>query len=292
MYVRRVIGLPLVSSSVPKRFRGVPAFGLFTVNRMTFCTKTRPEQVSPSDQLHDKPQEPISLSSSTNDTQSQQTNDNSASDQHDTQTTQQKESSTPVQANNTQPAEQDSNNVLSSQTSNDNNNTQAPKNESSTSSQTNDTLKASEEEEMPTDKMEKMRIMVEKYGPTLIAVQIFLGTASLTICWVLVATVLDVPAILAMNGFYELAQSQAFAKGGTVAIAFATHKALFPARLALSFAITPAVSRMNRDNSPFVRALGEFVDGVPVLAKFRDEVWPQFMKIAFPKLPQSKGKDE
>jgi hypothetical protein len=49
--------------------------------------------------------------------------------------------------------------------------------------------------------------MVEKYGPTLIAVQIAVGITSLTLCWALVATVLDVPAILAINGFRELANS-------------------------------------------------------------------------------------
>lgn len=81
--------------------------------------------------------------------------------------------------------------------------------------------------------------LLAKYGGAYLATSISLAIVSFSICYLLVDNGVDVASLLAKVG---IAPSDTSEKAGTVAIAYAAHKAASPIRFPPTVALTPVVA--------------------------------------------------
>eukprot|EP01024_Parvocaulis_polyphysoides_P025571 TRINITY_DN23267_c1_g1_i1.p1 TRINITY_DN23267_c1_g1~~TRINITY_DN23267_c1_g1_i1.p1 ORF type:complete len:182 (-),score=14.12 TRINITY_DN23267_c1_g1_i1:165-710(-) len=81
--------------------------------------------------------------------------------------------------------------------------------------------------------------LLAKYGSAYLATSISLAIVSFSLCYLLVSVGVDVPSLLDKFG---LKLNEAGEKVGTVAIAYAAHKALSPVRFPPTVALTPVVA--------------------------------------------------
>jgi len=87
--------------------------------------------------------------------------------------------------------------------------------------------------------------LLKKYGIAYLATSIPLAIISFAICYVLVDSGVDVQSILTKIGLAsETANSEAAGKVGTVAIAYAAHKAASPIRFPPTVILTPTVAKL------------------------------------------------
>lgn len=87
--------------------------------------------------------------------------------------------------------------------------------------------------------------LLKKYGVAYLATSIPLAIVSFAICYVLVDAGVDVQGLLMKIGIgSETASSDAAEKAGTVAIAYAAHKAASPIRFPPTVLLTPVVAKM------------------------------------------------
>jgi len=88
---------------------------------------------------------------------------------------------------------------------------------------------------------ESAKSLLKKYGIAYLATSIPLAIVSFTLCYVLVDNGVDVGSLLAKVG---IENSGAVDKAGTVAIAYAAHKAASPIRFPPTVLLTPVVAKM------------------------------------------------
>lgn len=88
---------------------------------------------------------------------------------------------------------------------------------------------------------ESAKSLLKKYGIAYLATSIPLAIISFTLCYVLVDNGVDVGALLAKVG---IENSGAADKAGTVAIAYAAHKAASPIRFPPTVLLTPVVAKI------------------------------------------------
>ena len=88
---------------------------------------------------------------------------------------------------------------------------------------------------------ESAKSLLKKYGIAYLATSIPLAIVSFTLCYVLVDNGVDVGSLLAKVG---IENSGAADKAGTVAIAYAAHKAASPIRFPPTVILTPVVAKM------------------------------------------------
>ena len=86
--------------------------------------------------------------------------------------------------------------------------------------------------------------LLKKYGIAYLATSIPLAIVSFAVCYILVDTGIDVESLLhRLPGFQEIDLSNGGAKAGTVAIAYAAHKAISPLRFPPTVILTPMVAK-------------------------------------------------
>jgi Protein of unknown function (DUF1279) len=88
---------------------------------------------------------------------------------------------------------------------------------------------------------ESAKSLLKKYGIAYLATSIPLAIVSFALCYVLVDSGVDVSALLAKVG---IENSGAADKAGTLAIAYAAHKAASPIRFPPTVLLTPIVAKM------------------------------------------------
>lgn len=81
--------------------------------------------------------------------------------------------------------------------------------------------------------------LLAKYGSAYLITSISLSAVSFGLCYVLVTAGVDVPALLARVGITASTQTET---AGTVALAYAAHKAASPIRFPPTVALTPFVA--------------------------------------------------
>jgi len=92
---------------------------------------------------------------------------------------------------------------------------------------------------------ESAKSLLKKYGVAYLATSIPLALVSFAICYVLVDNGVDVQGLLMKIGIGgESANSDAAEKAGTVAIAYAAHKAASPIRFPPTVLLTPVVAKL------------------------------------------------
>lgn len=84
--------------------------------------------------------------------------------------------------------------------------------------------------------------LLKKYGSAYLVTSITLALISFSLCYIAVDAGVDVPTLLGRFGLAVDADS-AWDKGGTVALAYAAHKALSPVRFPPTVALTPVVAQ-------------------------------------------------
>ncbi|KAG7674565.1 putative Protein FAM210B, mitochondrial [Nannochloris sp. 'desiccata'] len=89
-------------------------------------------------------------------------------------------------------------------------------------------------------KGEQAKELLKKYGSAYLITSISFALVSFAACYALVASGVDVGAVLAKFGLQVTDTSE---KVGTFAIAYAAHKALSPVRFPPAVALTPAVAK-------------------------------------------------
>ena len=89
-------------------------------------------------------------------------------------------------------------------------------------------------------KGEQAKELLKKYGSAYLITSISFAIVSFAACYALVASGVDVGAVLAKIGLQVTDTSE---KVGTFAIAYAAHKALSPVRFPPTVALTPAVAK-------------------------------------------------
>jgi hypothetical protein len=87
---------------------------------------------------------------------------------------------------------------------------------------------------------ESAKSLLQKYGIAYLATSIPLALVSFTICYALVDAGVDVAALLDKVGI----QTDWSEKAGTVAIAYAAHKAASPIRFPPTVLLTPVVAKL------------------------------------------------
>jgi len=87
---------------------------------------------------------------------------------------------------------------------------------------------------------ESAKSLLKKYGIAYLATSIPLAIVSFAICYLLVDNGVDVASLLAKVGI----ESSAAEKGGTIAIAYAAHKAASPIRFPPTVILTPIVANL------------------------------------------------
>ncbi|CAL8470079.1 g9621 [Coccomyxa elongata] len=90
-------------------------------------------------------------------------------------------------------------------------------------------------------KGQQAKDLLKRYGSAYLITSISFAIVSFAACYALVSAGVDVGALLAKVGLNVNATSE---KVGTVAIAYAAHKALSPVRFPPTVALTPVVARM------------------------------------------------
>mmetsp|Transcript_15452 Transcript_15452/g.28763 ORF Transcript_15452/g.28763 Transcript_15452/m.28763 type:complete len:170 (-) Transcript_15452:234-743(-) len=88
---------------------------------------------------------------------------------------------------------------------------------------------------------ESAKSLLKKYGIAYLATSIPLAIVSFAICYVLVDNGVDVGALLAKVGIESTGAAD---KAGTLAIAYAAHKAASPIRFPPTVILTPVVAKM------------------------------------------------
>lgn len=92
---------------------------------------------------------------------------------------------------------------------------------------------------------ESAKSLLKKYGVAYLATSIPLALVSFAICFVLVDNGVDVQGLLMKIGIGgDAANSDAAEKAGTVAIAYAAHKAASPIRFPPTVLLTPVVAKL------------------------------------------------
>ena len=92
---------------------------------------------------------------------------------------------------------------------------------------------------------ESAKSLLKKYGVAYLATSIPLAIVSFAICYFLVDAGVDVQGLLMKIGIgSDSANSDAAEKAGTVAIAYAAHKAASPIRFPPTVLLTPVVAKM------------------------------------------------
>lgn len=91
------------------------------------------------------------------------------------------------------------------------------------------------------DKLTTAKDLLTQYGAAYLLTSIPLAIVSFTLCYVLVDNGVDVSALLAKVGINVSGGAE---KAGTVAIAYAAHKAASPIRFPPTVALTPVVARL------------------------------------------------
>ena len=81
--------------------------------------------------------------------------------------------------------------------------------------------------------------LLAKYGAAYLATSITLAIISFSLCYVLVSNGVDVPSLLEKVG---IKTSPGSSTAGTLAIAYAVHKAASPIRFPPTVALTPIVA--------------------------------------------------
>jgi hypothetical protein len=89
-------------------------------------------------------------------------------------------------------------------------------------------------------KGEQAKELLKKYGSAYLITSISFALVSFAACYALVASGVDVGAVLAKFGLTVTDTSE---KVGTFALAYAAHKALSPVRFPPTVALTPAVAK-------------------------------------------------
>jgi hypothetical protein len=84
--------------------------------------------------------------------------------------------------------------------------------------------------------------LLKRYGAAYLITSITLALITFTLCYVAVDAGVDVPALLARVGISVDADS-AEEKAGTLALAYAAHKALSPVRFPPTVALTPLLAQ-------------------------------------------------
>lgn len=84
--------------------------------------------------------------------------------------------------------------------------------------------------------------LLKRYGVAYLATSITLALISFSLCYVAIDAGIDVPTLLSKVGITVAADS-AGDKAGTVALAYAAHKALSPVRFPPTVALTPLVAQ-------------------------------------------------
>ncbi|VEU42358.1 unnamed protein product [Pseudo-nitzschia multistriata] len=88
---------------------------------------------------------------------------------------------------------------------------------------------------------ESAKSLLKKYGIAYLATSIPLAIVSFTLCYVLVDNGVDVGSLLAKVGIEDTGMAD---KAGTVAIAYAAHKAASPIRFPPTVLLTPVVAKI------------------------------------------------
>lgn len=88
---------------------------------------------------------------------------------------------------------------------------------------------------------ESAKSLLKKYGIAYLATSIPLAIISFTLCYALVDNGVDVGSLLAQVGIEDTGMAD---KAGTVAIAYAAHKAASPIRFPPTVLLTPVVAKM------------------------------------------------
>lgn len=88
---------------------------------------------------------------------------------------------------------------------------------------------------------ESAKSLLKKYGIAYLATSIPLAIVSFSLCYVLVDNGVDVGSLLAKVGIEDTGMAD---KAGTVAIAYAAHKAASPIRFPPTVLLTPVVAKM------------------------------------------------
>lgn len=92
---------------------------------------------------------------------------------------------------------------------------------------------------------ESAKSLLKKYGVAYLATSIPLALVSFALCYLLVDNGVDVQGLLMKIGIgSETANSDAAEKAGTVAIAYAAHKAASPIRFPPTVLLTPVVAKL------------------------------------------------
>lgn len=84
--------------------------------------------------------------------------------------------------------------------------------------------------------------LLKRYGAAYLVTSITLALITFSLCYVAVDSGVDVPALLARVGI-AVGSNSAGEKAGTLALAYAAHKALSPVRFPPTVALTPLVAR-------------------------------------------------
>lgn len=84
--------------------------------------------------------------------------------------------------------------------------------------------------------------LLKRYGSAYLLTSISLALISFSLCYFAVDAGVDIPSLLARFGLSVDADST-WDKGGTVALAYAAHKALSPVRFPPTVALTPVVAQ-------------------------------------------------
>mmetsp|Transcript_21342 Transcript_21342/g.50523 ORF Transcript_21342/g.50523 Transcript_21342/m.50523 type:complete len:170 (+) Transcript_21342:108-617(+) len=88
---------------------------------------------------------------------------------------------------------------------------------------------------------ESAKSLLKKYGVAYLATSIPLAIVSFSLCYVLVDSGVDVGSLLAKVGIENTGMAE---KTGTVAIAYAAHKAASPIRFPPTVILTPVVAKL------------------------------------------------
>jgi hypothetical protein len=84
--------------------------------------------------------------------------------------------------------------------------------------------------------------LLKRYGTAYLATSITLALISFAFCYLAIDAGVDVPRLLARVGI-QISSDSAGEKAGTLALAYAAHKALSPVRFPPTVALTPLVAQ-------------------------------------------------
>jgi Protein of unknown function (DUF1279) len=91
--------------------------------------------------------------------------------------------------------------------------------------------------------------LLKRYGSAYLITSISLALVSFGLCYLAVSSGVDVPALLSRINI-QVASDSAGEKAGTLALAYAAHKALSPVRFPPTVALTPLVAQKLGKDKP------------------------------------------